>query len=137
MPSVLIVDDNPDMLNRLGRIVSQVDENLQIVQVLNADDAYFEIDKNARVTIAIVDVYLSEPQNHNSPEGLGLVRHLRCVQPDCFNILFSSQVDDTSKLSENVFQPDLIDQFVSAWYGNRDWRSQLRQAIISGRLRAV
>ena len=68
---ILIVDDNPDIRNLLGELISDLGYRIRVAA--NYQQALSEIDKKLP-DVALLDVKLSNTENN---EGLKLLDHLK------------------------------------------------------------
>ena len=126
MCKTLIVNDSPRMLRRLNEIVRGWDDRFQTILAASEQKAVAEVMNAATLDVAIVDLFLTNDWAPNHPEkgeGLRVLEAVREKFPSCFNILVSAK--------RPFVQPvrGLVDCFVSFHFSNRDYRSQLENAL--------
>jgi len=134
MCRVLIVDDNAVMRNYLSGIVREWDGRLEVVAAGSEPEARDLLAGLDSLGIAVVDLFLTDDWAPNHPdkgEGLRVLEAVRKRFPNCFKILITAKRESVDP------RPDLVDYFVSFHDSNRDYRSQLEDAIQKGTLAAV
>lgn len=113
--SVLIVDDLPDKLDFLTKVVrASLDPDAwEVVACSTEARALQEIEGRGRdFAIALIDAYLTEPKVE-PPQGLGLARRLRAVNPNAYIILVSRHIEDRRLLNDTP-----INDFVQTTYSS-------------------
>jgi CheY-like chemotaxis protein len=129
MCRVLVVDDNPEMLLYLTEIVPDWDGRLQVLAAGSEQEARDLLSGFDSLGIAIVDLFLTDDWAPNHPdkgEGLRVLEAVRERFPNCFRILISAKRESVNP------RPGLVDYFVSFYYSNRDYRSQIEDALQFG-----
>lgn len=130
MCRVLIVDDTRTQRELLRSIVARFDSTMDILEASTVEEARKQIqsldDTELAVHIAIIDTYLTEERK--SPEGVEVARLVRNKFPDCYIVLVSKHESAAREAVEGI-----IDKFVSLYHLNRDYESQLRNALEEAR----
>jgi CheY-like chemotaxis protein len=129
MCRVLIADDKKKMRDFLAEVVRGYDERLHPVVAGSERDALGLVTGFDSLGIAIVDLFLTDDWAPNHPEkgeGLRVLEAVRQRFPNCFTILISTKRESFEP------RPRSVDYFVSFHYSNRDYRSQLEEALQFG-----
>lgn len=113
---ILLVDDSPDLLNKLRRLLEV--EGCTIVTATSREEALAHL-QHMLFHIAVIDVRLVENDSHNR-DGLQLVRDIRQIDPSIGVILMSVHADMQDVLNMVQPLPGKTDVFgVSRSYASR------------------
>jgi CheY-like chemotaxis protein len=124
-----MVDDRKEMRDYLAKVVCGCHDRLQPVIAGSEQEALGLLTGIDFLDIAIVDLFLTDDWAPNHPEkgeGLRVLEAVRQQFPNCYTILTSAKMESANP------RPDLVDYFVSFHYSNRDYRSQLEDAVQFG-----
>ncbi|HEX7325552.1 MAG TPA: response regulator [Rhodanobacteraceae bacterium] len=131
MYNVLVVDDEPAMVNAMRRVIARIprnwlDEGCQVTGVSDPGDALERLDGDAPYAVVIADLRMP------AINGIELLRRAREAQPDAVRIIMSGHGDFPAVLA--AINDTQVFRFLPKPWKDDEMQRAVVQAIRTGEL---